>query len=89
LDKHHPGKHAWTLALLVAGLLVHGVYLSGAFTSMYHGVEAGVAALIAHEVAQALGIAEGTSKGVVRGRDGVIAPADVIAAMLAARVAAP
>src|SRR6478609_12034074 len=22
LDKHHPGKHAWTLALLVAGLLV-------------------------------------------------------------------
>jgi len=34
-------------------------------------------------------IAEGTSKGVVRGRDGVIAPADVIAAVLAARVAAP
>ena len=32
--------------LAVAGLLVHGVYLSGAFTSMYHGVEAGVAALI-------------------------------------------
>ena len=22
LDKHHPGKHAWTLALLVAGLAV-------------------------------------------------------------------
>ena len=22
LDKHHPGKHAWTLALLVAGLIV-------------------------------------------------------------------
>ena len=22
LDKHHPGKHAWTLALLVAGLTV-------------------------------------------------------------------
>ena len=21
LDKHHPGKHAWTLALLVAGLV--------------------------------------------------------------------
>jgi drug/metabolite transporter (DMT)-like permease len=32
--------------LVVAGLLVHGVYLSGAFNSMYHGVEAGVAALI-------------------------------------------
>jgi drug/metabolite transporter (DMT)-like permease len=32
--------------LAVAGLLVHGVYLSGAFTSMYHGVEAGVSALI-------------------------------------------
>jgi ATP synthase protein I len=22
LDKHHPGKHAWTLALLVAGLAI-------------------------------------------------------------------
>ena len=22
LDKHHPGKHAWTLALLVAGLVI-------------------------------------------------------------------
>jgi ATP synthase protein I len=22
LDKHHPGKHAWTLALLVAGLTI-------------------------------------------------------------------
>jgi len=22
LDKHHPGKHAWTLALLIAGLAV-------------------------------------------------------------------
>ena len=22
LDKHHPGKHAWTLELLVAGLLI-------------------------------------------------------------------
>jgi ATP synthase protein I len=22
LDKHHPGRHAWTLALLVAGLMV-------------------------------------------------------------------
>ena len=22
LDKHHPGKHVWTLALLVAGLVV-------------------------------------------------------------------
>jgi ATP synthase protein I len=22
LDKHHPGKHAWTLALLVGGLIV-------------------------------------------------------------------
>lgn len=22
LDKHHPGKHAWTLALLVAGLIL-------------------------------------------------------------------
>ncbi|MEO8362631.1 MAG: AtpZ/AtpI family protein [Vicinamibacteria bacterium] len=22
LDKHHPGKHAWTLALLMAGLVV-------------------------------------------------------------------
>lgn len=22
LDKHHPGKHAWTLALLVAGLVL-------------------------------------------------------------------
>ena len=22
LDKHHPGKHAWTLALLVAGLMI-------------------------------------------------------------------
>jgi drug/metabolite transporter (DMT)-like permease len=32
--------------LTIAGLLVHGVYLSGAFTSMFHGVEAGVAALI-------------------------------------------
>ena len=30
-------------------------------------------------------IAEGTSKGVVRGRGGVIAPADVIAAVLATR----
>jgi acyl-CoA thioesterase FadM len=34
-------------------------------------------------------IAEGTSKGVVRGKDGVIAPADVIAAVRAARIAAP
>ena len=25
LDKHHPGKHAWTLALLVAGLAVGGL----------------------------------------------------------------
>ena len=32
--------------LAVAGLLVHGVYLSGAFTSMYLGVETGVSALI-------------------------------------------
>jgi len=32
--------------LAIAGLLVHGVYLSGAFTSMFHGVEAGVSALI-------------------------------------------
>ena len=30
-------------------------------------------------------IAEGTSKGVVRGKDGVITPVDVIAAVLAAR----
>lgn len=30
-------------------------------------------------------MAEGTSKGVVRAKDGVVAPADVIAAMLAAR----
>jgi len=30
-------------------------------------------------------IAEGTSKGVVRGKDGVISPADVIAAILASR----
>ena len=22
LDKHHPGKHAWTLALLVGGLMI-------------------------------------------------------------------
>ena len=22
LDKHHPGKHSWTLALLVAGLVI-------------------------------------------------------------------
>ncbi len=22
LDKHHPGRHAWTLALLVAGLVI-------------------------------------------------------------------
>ncbi len=22
LDKHHPGKHVWTLALLVAGLVI-------------------------------------------------------------------
>jgi ATP synthase protein I len=22
LDKHHPGKHSWTLALLVAGLMI-------------------------------------------------------------------
>jgi len=22
LDKHHPGKHAWTLALMVAGLVI-------------------------------------------------------------------
>lgn len=22
LDKHHPGKHAWTLALLVGGLVI-------------------------------------------------------------------
>jgi len=22
LDKHHPGKHAWTLALLMAGLVI-------------------------------------------------------------------
>jgi len=22
LDKHHPGKHPWTLALLVAGLMI-------------------------------------------------------------------
>ncbi len=22
LDKHHPGKHAWTLALLMAGLMI-------------------------------------------------------------------
>lgn len=22
LDKHHPGKHGWTLALLVAGLMI-------------------------------------------------------------------
>lgn len=33
-------------------------------------------------------IAEGTSKGVVRGKLGVITPADVIAAVLAARVSA-
>ena len=33
-------------------------------------------------------IAEGTSKGVVRGKDGVIAPADVIAAVVAARSSA-
>jgi len=33
-------------------------------------------------------IAEGTSKGVVRGKEGVIAPADVIAAVLAARSSA-
>jgi len=41
-----PRGRAEIAHLVVAGLLVHGVYLSGAFTSMYHGVEAGVAALI-------------------------------------------
>lgn len=29
LDKHHPGKHSWTLALLVAGLMI------GCFNAWY------------------------------------------------------
>ncbi|MBM3571216.1 MAG: DMT family transporter [Alphaproteobacteria bacterium] len=32
--------------IAIAGLLIHGVYLGGVFASIYHGVEAGVSALI-------------------------------------------
>lgn len=34
------------LHIAVAGLLLHGVYLGGVFASIFHGVEAGVSALI-------------------------------------------
>jgi drug/metabolite transporter (DMT)-like permease len=43
---HWPRGRGELAHLAIAGLLVHGVYLSGAFTSMFHGVEAGVSALI-------------------------------------------
>ena len=45
-DARRPRGRAEITHLAVAGLLVHGVYLSGAFTSIYHGVEAGVTAVI-------------------------------------------
>jgi drug/metabolite transporter (DMT)-like permease len=43
-----PWPRRWTQAghIAVAGLLVQGVYLGGVFTSLAHGVQAGVSALI-------------------------------------------
>jgi len=43
-----PWPKTWTevLHLALAGFLVHGVYLGGVFASLFHGVQAGVSALI-------------------------------------------
>ena len=43
-----PWPSGWTQVghIAIAGLLVHGVYLGGVFASLFHGVQAGVSALI-------------------------------------------
>ena len=43
-----PWPKSWAEAthIAVAGLLLHGVYLGCVFAAIYHGVEAGVSALI-------------------------------------------
>lgn len=41
-----PGSPREILHVAVAGLLVHGIYLGGVFASIFHGVSAGVSALI-------------------------------------------
>ncbi len=41
-----PGSWSEVRHIIVAGLLVHGVFLGGVFTSIYYGLEAGVVALV-------------------------------------------
>ncbi|MCW5731378.1 MAG: DMT family transporter [Alphaproteobacteria bacterium] len=41
-----PASRMEVLHIAIAGLLLHGVYLGGVFASIFHGVQAGVSALI-------------------------------------------
>ena len=41
-----PARAADVLHLVVAGLLLHAVYIAGVFASIYHGLPAGISALI-------------------------------------------